>query len=345
MKKVSKLSILKIVECEKAEEFLDKLTPWNTSYRLSEYVFRGHTDEEYQLTPNIMRKRKDQTLIEIANMAILQGDYEGALHNIGITEIKLFQATLEMTILRRFYRASNENGLYVPKSKIMSSRMEIDGYIDFDEVMNNFHYNKWLNRDTIEIAALAQHYGLPTRLIDWSFNQYVAAFFASNFTSKPLSTKKISLWMLNYRKLVDLFASSESDIRIFSPHYQWNENAKSQKGLFTYIESTYDRNDEELILNFLEHYKNTNTISTDKKFDVIHTDYRTFDVALDEALTKYNLTNDRKIDTDNLLVKITLPCNEALKVNRYLRDIKISEATIFPGYRGIVEDLKSVLRF
>lgn len=339
------MSILKVIECETAKEFLDKLTPWNTDYRLSEYVFRGHTDEDFKLTPNIMRKRKDPTLIEIANMAILPGDYERSLRHIGMTEIKLFQATLEMTILRRFYRASNENGLYVPKSKIMSSRMEIDGYIDFDEVMNNFHYDKWLNRDTIEIAALAQHYGLPTRLIDWSFNQYVASFFATNFTSLPDKNKKISLWMLNYRKLADLFSSPESDIRIFSPHYQWNENAKSQKGLFTYIESTYNKNDEDLILELLEYFKTTETISTDKKFDGIHTDYRTFDVALDEALARFNQRSEGKINTDDILVKLTLPCNEALKVNRYLRDIKISEATIFPGYRGVVEDLKSVLRF
>ncbi len=223
--------------------------------------------------------------------------------------------------------------------------MEIDGYIDFEEVMGNFKHTKWLNQDTIEIAALAQHYGLPTRLIDWSFNQYIAAFFATNFESKPQDTKKISLWMLNYRKLAELFSSQESDVRIFSPHYQWNENAKSQKGLFTYIESTYDKKHNNLIFEFMDFFKNTNSMSDDTKYDVIRTDYRTFDVALDDALSRYNLKNDGKIDTDNLLVKLTLPCDEALKVNQYLRGIKVSEATIFPGYRGVVEDMKSVLRF
>lgn len=339
------MSILKIVECKTAKEFLDKLTPWNTNYELSEYVFRGHTDESFKLHPNIMRKKKDPTLIELANMAILDGEYKDVLNKLGLTEVKVFQATLEMTILRRFYRSSNENGLYVPKSNIMSAQMEIDGYIDFDDVMNSFKYNKWLNRDTTEIAALAQHYGLPTRLIDWSFNQYVASFFATNFTSKPLSTKKISLWMLNYHKLAELFASSNSDVKIFSPHYQWNENAKSQKGLFTYIESTYERKDVDVIFEFMDECKINNTISMNSKFDYLRTDYRTFDIALDEALSKYNKENDKKIDTKDLLVKFTLPSNEAIKVNEYLRDIKISEATIFPGYRGVVEDMKSVLRF
>lgn len=339
------MSILKIIECKTAKEFLDKLTPWNTKYELSEYVFRGHSDESFKLHPNIMRKKKDSTLLEIANIAIFNGEYEKTLRRIGLTEIKVFHAAIEMTILRRFYRASNDNGLYVPKSKIMSTQMEIDGYIDFNEVMNNFKYNKWLNRDTTEIAALAQHYGLPTRLIDWSFNQYVAAFFATNFTTKPKSTNKISLWMLNYSKLAELFASQESDVRIFSPHYQWNENAKSQKGLFTYIESTYASEDADLIFEFMDICKVTNAISLDPKYEHLRTDYRTFDVALDEALLTYNANNDEKIGTKNLLVKLTLPCDEAIKVNQYLRDIKISEATIFPGYRGVVEDMKSVLRF
>jgi hypothetical protein len=339
------VSILKIIECKTAKEFLDKLTPWNTKYDLSEYVFRGHTDETFKLHPNIMRKKKDPTLIELANMHILDGDYKDILQKVGLTEIRAFQATLEMTILRRFYRASNENGLYVPNSKIMSAQMEVDGYIDFDNVMNDFKFNTWLNRDTTEIAALAQHYGLPTRLIDWSFNQYIASFFATNFTAKPLSTNKISLWMLNYHKLTDLFASSESDVKIFSPHYQWNENAKSQKGLFTYIESAYDSKDVDLIFEFMDVSKKTNSISIDSKYDYLRTDYRTFDVALDEALSKYKIKNKGKIDTKDLLVKLTLPCDEAIKVNQYLRDIKISEATIFPGYSGVVEDMKSVLRF
>lgn len=51
------MSLLTEIDCETAKEFLDLITPWSTPYKLSNYVFRGHTDANYNLHPNILRKK------------------------------------------------------------------------------------------------------------------------------------------------------------------------------------------------------------------------------------------------------------------------------------------------
>ena len=77
------------------------------------------------------------------------------------------------------------------------------------------------------VAALAQHYGVPTRLLDWSESLYVAAFFA--FSSVEFCTSGE----------VSIFALSKKSERILEGHcsilrdiYRENERQLWQSGVF-----------------------------------------------------------------------------------------------------------------
>lgn len=58
---------------------------------------------------------------------------------------------------------------------------------------------KWLPENFLELAALAQHYGLSTRLIDWSKDIYTSLYFAS---SGALHSDYDSKYMILYALLI-----------------------------------------------------------------------------------------------------------------------------------------------
>lgn len=80
-----------------------------------------------------------------------------------------------------------------------------------------------------QVEALAQHYGINTRLLDWSYSPYVAAFFSLSRVEKCTSGK-ISIWTLDK----DVFKNfSMSEISYIRDFYRGNVRNLWQMGAFT----------------------------------------------------------------------------------------------------------------
>jgi hypothetical protein len=90
----------------------------------------------------------------------------------------------------RWYRVA---GLAISKPQAEKRLIDL-----FKEEMAN-HLAARPNPETeAETIALAQHYGVPTRLLDWTESPYIAAFFAfANLTSASDPDARVAIWCLD----------------------------------------------------------------------------------------------------------------------------------------------------
>lgn len=107
------------------------------------------------------------------------------------------------------------------------------GRIEYDEICDKYDNEMW---------ALAQHYGLATPLLDWTFSPFVALFFAIH--NHLNEEKQIAIWGLGNIDDLNKIAHKEGipRIRRFIPQQKNNPRLMSQNALFTRIPLGYTVN-------------------------------------------------------------------------------------------------------
>lgn len=152
-----------------------------------------------------------------------------------------------------------------------------------------------------QVAALAQHHGIPTRLIDWTTNPLIAAYFAASEAEESQTSDPISVWALD-RRIKDI----NSDIKFVTPLRSGNSYLHVQRGLFCYDMGANKYFIENGIWRCLE--------------DVIET------------------PND-KSENQQLLCKITLPSTDVKELLNILETNDIALRFMKPTLDNVAKDL------
>lgn len=258
---------------ETAREFLDLLTPGENEIESPQFIYRGQADGQWRLEPSALRSNGQLTTRSLFGTE---------------TPTPKEQAHFEALVLRRFLRACDLSGLTVAGySKHLLARL--------DEILEKKMDYQWPDPIFDEPLAVAQHYGVPTRLLDWTRRSFVAAYFAASSAlqlAKP--PNKIAVWALNTSKHKDW-----NRVSLVSVPGGTAANLAAQSGVFT-----------------------------------IHRGMSLFKAAM-AGLEEESEFSEVLTGTDQLaLIKITMPFSECPKLLRLCAGYGVSAPVLFPGMEG-----------
>lgn len=213
------------------------------------YLYRGQYNH-WPLLPSALRIKEGKMKIEefrtiVTNKIDQDNLYEE--NRLGKISEKwgedIYYKYIEWRVINRFIHIADDAGVHLPGDGYPLRR--IIERIRPIEKIDNPCFIKFLQRwpeipPFYPIIILAQHYGLPTRFLDWTEHPYVALYMAaSNFEFDKKEEKKKYIWL--YR--LDTKAAVIKKHILIIPEIQGslNPNLSAQKGICTlYTEHKID---------------------------------------------------------------------------------------------------------
>ena len=348
--------LIKIHHIKSYQELLNIITGKSNFNDLRKnFIFRGLKKEDYKLIPSALRKNNENAIIndfivdsefvytKEININTENGSFFNSLKvnkNDEEIEIKEYpentvysssdiQFRRETYVLLQFLNYVDKIGLKIQANENVRKWLH--------NPLNYKYNNKtsWPNSDFFEIISLAQHYGIPTRALDWTYDYKIAIYFA---VEDILKNKKENcvLWAFNYKLFENHYQEENYEkhkLIIYRPEYNSNPNLSSQKGLFTFwiIFDNDNENDSKY-----------NDFADDTPFDEIIIKYLINNQILDKDRNiKINGYNQIKLsENDVIFHKFIIPGNLKLEILEDLYLDGYSKEYIYPSYEGVVNSIK-----
>lgn len=342
------------------ENLLDIINVGDDKDIRENFIFRGLKKTSYELIPSSLRY-DDKTNDYHINKFIISSEfiYELEIHSEIIVdgEIKKgfrfeninksnepvdinpkyhassegdIQFKREVYVLLKFLDYADKLGLRIPTNTYV--RRRIHNHLSY---LPKEKYT-WPEPGFYEIISLAQHYGIPTRALDWSYDFKVALYFAVDGILEN-NNEDCVLWAFNYKIFEDNYdphldsvnpTHEPDELIIYRPEYNNNSNLKAQKGLFTFLPT------------------DVNEANKSRSFDKIITELlikSRHPYQYNENLILYDIGGFREFTIKNnekIFYKFIISGDLKAKIIKDLYDDDYAPENIFPGFKGVVDSIE-----